>query len=331
MKQKLALWLDKTWYDDPTAGIWLRPLGLGYCYVVAFRRFLYRSGVLRQHRVPVPVIVVGNITVGGTGKTPLIIWLAQLLKTNGYKPGIISRGYGGASETWPQRVFVDSDVKSVGDEAVLIARHADCPMAVGPERIKAVELLLDHGQCDVVLSDDGLQHYALGRDIEIAVIDGNRQFGNGRCLPAGPLREPRSRLNEVDFVVVNGPKTQDEDYTMHMEGRFAVNLFTGEVKPLQEFASTVCHAVAGIGNPDRFFASLEEAGLKFTSHRFPDHHVFEPDDLLFDTGPLLMTEKDAVKCEAFARVTDWYVPVVAAVEPGFADRLLTLLREKHHG
>ncbi|MGR9116050.1 MAG: tetraacyldisaccharide 4'-kinase, partial [Gammaproteobacteria bacterium] len=172
MKKKLALWLDKVWYKDRAASRWLLPLSLVYLKVITVRRFLYRSGWLKQRALPVPVVIVGNITVGGTGKTPLIIWLAQLLKAEGFKPGIISRGYGGKAEDWPQRVTPDSDPRRVGDEAVLLATRADCPVAVGPERIKAAELLLNQECCGVILSDDGLQHYALARDIEIAVIDG---------------------------------------------------------------------------------------------------------------------------------------------------------------
>lgn len=329
MKQRLALWLDKVWYKEQAAGGWLVPLSWLYRGIIKFRRLLYHSGWLKQHHLSVPVIVVGNISVGGTGKTPLIIWLAQLLRTNGYKPGIISRGYGGNAETWPQWVTVDSDVKRVGDEALLIAKHTGCPMAVGPERVKAAELLLTQQHCDVIISDDGLQHYALGRDIEIAVVDGERLFGNGLCLPAGPLREPRERISEVDFVVVNGTKTEAQQFSMVVEGRAAVNLTSGEAKPLQDFAETGCHAVAGIGNPGRFFKLLEAAGVACSVHVFPDHHEFRPGDIEFNDEPVLMTEKDAVKCTAFACGNHWYVPVAAAVEPDFADQLLNLLREKN--
>ena len=328
MKQQLARWLEKVWYQDPATGRWMVPLGLVYRSISQFRRFLYFAGVLKRHNLPVPVIVVGNITVGGTGKTPLIIWLAQWLKANGFKPGIISRGYGGRAETWPQRVAPDSDVKRVGDEALVIAKHAGCPIAVGPVRVEAAESLLKHEHCDVILSDDGLQHYAMARDIEIAVVDGERLFGNGRCLPAGPLREPRDRISKVDFVVVNGPRTEAGQFSMHLDGHSAVNLVSGEVKPLPAFAMTRCHAVAGIGNPGRFFKLLEAAGITFKAHTFPDHYAFQADDIAFNAEPVLMTEKDAVKCTAFATNTHWYVPVGATVEPGFADQLLYLLREK---
>ena len=331
MRRKLALWLDKVWYKEPGAGRWLIPFSSIYRTIIRFRRFLYRAGWLKRHDLPVPVIVVGNITVGGTGKTPLIIWLAQLLKANGFKPGIISRGYGGEAEVWPQRVSLDSDVKRVGDEALLLARHTGCPMAVGPERIKAAQMLLRQEHCDVILSDDGLQHYALGRDIEIAVVDGERLFGNGLCLPAGPLREPLDRIDGVDFVIVNGTKTEANQFSMHLEGHSAINLVSGEVKPLEDFVERDCHAVAGIGHPGRFFKLLDKAGIACTVHIFPDHHAFQADDIVFNAEPVLMTEKDAVKCAAFARDSHWYVPVAAAVGPSFADQLLNLLREKKHG
>ena len=185
------------------------PLGFLFSDAVKFRKFLYRLGVLKTHTLPVPVIVVGNITVGGTGKTPLIIWLARFLKDSGFKPGIISRGYGGQAESWPQWVAANSDAKNVGDEALLIAKQTGCPMAVGPLRVDAANMLLKQADCNVILSDDGLQHYALNRDIEIAVIDGERRFGNGYCLPAGPLREPIERLQSVDFIIVNGEKSEE--------------------------------------------------------------------------------------------------------------------------
>ena len=218
MKKTLARWATDIWYKDPFIGVWLMPLGFLFSDAVRFRKFLYRHGVLKTHTLPVPVIVVGNITVGGTGKTPLIIWLAGFLKDSGFKPGIISRGYGGQAESWPQWVTADSDAKNVGDEALLIAKQTGCPMAVGPLRVDAANLLLKQADCNVILSDDGLQHYALNRDIEIAVIDGERRFGNGYCLPAGPLREPIERLQSVDFIIVNGEKSEENEFSMQLVG-----------------------------------------------------------------------------------------------------------------
>jgi len=330
MKKTLSRWLVDIWYKDPFIGVFLMPLGFLFSDFVKFRKFLYRFGVLKRHTLPVPVIVIGNITVGGTGKTPLIIWLAQLLKNDGFKPGIISRGYGGQAEVWPQWVDTNSTAELVGDEALLIAKQTDCPMAVSPTRADAARLLIEKSDCNVILSDDGLQHYALNRDIEIAVIDGERRFGNGYCLPAGPLREPIERLQSVDFIVVNGEKSEDNELSMQITGNTAVNLVTGQQKPLQEFSTTNCHALAGIGNPDRFFKLLESAGLACKTHSFPDHYKFQPSDISFpDSEPVLMTEKDAVKCMAFAGSQHWYVPVKAFPDADFAEGLLRLLRERN--
>lgn len=326
MKKTLSRWLLDVWYKDPFIGVLLMPLGFLFSDFVRFRKFLYRIGVLKRHSLPVPVIVVGNITVGGTGKTPLIIWLARLLKNEGFKPGIISRGYGGQAESWPQWLDADSAAENVGDEAMLIAKQTACPMAVGPLRVDAAKLLLQKSDCDVILSDDGLQHYALNRDIEIAVIDGERRFGNSYCLPAGPLREPIERLQSVDFVVVNGEKSEDNELAMQITGNTAINLLTGEEKPLSEFKAVDCHALAGIGNPDRFFKLLESFGLNCTTHSFPDHYKFQAKDIsVLGSEPVLMTEKDAVKCMAFASDRHWYVPIAAVLESGFVERLLALL------
>ncbi len=327
MKKTLSRWLLDVWYKDPFIGVFLMPLGFLFSDFVKFRKFLYRIGVFKKHSLPVPVIVVGNITVGGTGKTPLIIWLAELLKDHGFKPGIISRGYGGQAESWPQWVDANSTAEQVGDEALLIAKQTGCPMAVSPLRADAAKLLLEKSDCNVILSDDGLQHYALNRDIEIAVIDGERRFGNSYCLPAGPLREPIERLQGVDFVVGNGEKSEDNELSMQIIGNTAINLVTGQQKPLQEFAATDCHALAGIGNPDRFFRLLESAGLNCKTHSFPDHYKFQSSDISFPgSGPVLMTEKDAVKCIAFAGSRHWYVPITAVPETGFAEQLLSLLK-----
>ena len=329
MKKTLTRWATDIWYKDQFIGVWLSPLGFLFNDAVRFRRFLYRLGILKSHTLPVPVIIVGNITVGGTGKTPLIIWLAAFLKESGFKPGIISRGYGGQAESWPQWVTVDSDAKNTGDEALLIAKQTGCPMAVGPLRVEAARMLLSKFDCNVILSDDGLQHYALNRTIEIAVIDGERRFGNGYCLPAGPLREPIERLKDVDFIIVNGEKAEDNEIAMHLMGDKLVNLVTGEQKPLQEFKGVECHALAGIGNPERFFKVLEAAGLLCKTHKFPDHYPFQRHDIEYtDNKPVLMTEKDAVKCRAFAGEQHWYLPVKAVPEAAFSEQLLNLLKRK---
>jgi tetraacyldisaccharide 4'-kinase len=329
MKKQLMRWATDIWYKDQVIGLWLSPLGFLFNDAVRFRRFLYRLGILKSNTLPVPVIIVGNITVGGTGKTPLIIWLAEFLKESGFKPGIISRGYGGKAESWPQWVTFDSDAKNTGDEALLIAKQTGCPMAVGPLRVDAAKLLLSKADCNVILSDDGLQHYALNRTIEIAVIDGERRFGNGYCLPAGPLREPIERLQNVDFIIVNGEKSEDNELSMRLVGDQLVNLVTGEQKPLAEFKGVECHALAGIGNPERFFNVLEAAGLLCKTHNFPDHYPFQHHDIEFnDNKPVLMTEKDAVKCRAFAGKQHWYLPVKAVPEAAFSEQLLNLLKRK---
>jgi tetraacyldisaccharide 4'-kinase len=327
MKKTFTRKLTDLWYKDIIIGTWFMPLGFLFSDIVRFRKFLYRIGVLKTQRLPVPVIIVGNITVGGTGKTPLIIALSQVLKDAGFKVGIISRGYGG--DSLPRMVTVNSDPKQVGDEALLIAKQTGCAMAVAPLRVEAGKLLLEQADCNVILSDDGLQHYALYRDIEIAVIDGERRFGNSYCLPAGPLREPINRLQSVDFIVVNGNKTEANEVEMHITGDTAVNLVTGEHKPLAEFITdNKLHALAGIGNPDRFFKLLTNAGLTFTAHSFPDHHAFLPRDIDFK-ATVLMTEKDAVKCTQFATQQHWFVPVNAALDTQFTQSLLTLLEKKY--
>lgn len=334
MKKNLNRWLQDVWYKDPFIGTWLMPFGFLFSDFAKFRKFLYRIGVLKTSKLPVPVIIVGNISVGGTGKTPLVIYLAKFLENSGFKPGIISRGYGGSGKDLPQTVNIASTASQVGDEALLIARRSHCPMAVCSIRAEAAKLLLDQYNCNVILSDDGLQHYALKRDIEIAVVDGERRFGNGYCLPAGPLREPIERLQTVDLVVFNGKQDTElmglgvsREFIMQLEGETAVNLLTGKQKPLQEFVGIDCYALAGIGNPTRFFNMLESFGLNCNTMSFPDHYVFQSRDITFsDNKPVLMTEKDAVKCTGFATDNHWFVPVTANLAPEFTAQLLTLLK-----
>ncbi|MFZ2727832.1 MAG: tetraacyldisaccharide 4'-kinase [Methylococcaceae bacterium] len=323
MKQRIARYLLDVWYNDHVIGAWLMPLGFLFLDVVRFRGFLYRLGLLKSQRLAVPVIVVGNITVGGTGKTPLTLYLAKLLKEHGFKPAIISRGYGG--NPLLQRVTAHSTAQEVGDEALLMAKQSLCPVAVAPLRVQAGQLLLAETDCNILIADDGLQHYQLNRDIEIAVIDGKRRFGNGYCLPAGPLREPISRLQSVDFIVVNGEPAEDNEFAMHLVGDSAINVVTGETKPLSAFNST-CHALAAIGHPQRFFEQLAKAGLQCITHSFTDHYVFTASDITFkDNLPVLMTEKDAVKCANFATHQHWYIPVTAQLTRDFEQLFLTKL------
>ena len=319
-------WLDRYGYSLNLVAVLLWPLSLLFGLVARIRRFLYRNNVLKSVGLSVPVIVVGNISVGGTGKTPLVAQLVELLRDAGYKPGVVGRGYGGQSTQWPRSVMADSDPVQVGDEPVLLARRCRCPVVVGPDRVAAAQLLYTTYDCNVIISDDGLQHYRLRRDIEIAVVDGFRRFGNAACLPAGPLREPPSRLREVDFVVSNGA-ARGQEYLMSLCGEIALNLHDPCITAtLVSFRQSTVHAVAGIGDPWRFFDHLRRARLRLIEHPFPDHYVFRAGDLHFrEDLPVLMTEKDAVKCHGIAPDNGWYVPVVARLDPEFEDNLLKRL------
>jgi tetraacyldisaccharide 4'-kinase len=318
--------IDSLWYQNSPLGVLLAPLGWLYCAASIVRRASYRVGIAHSGRVGAPVIVVGNISVGGTGKTPLVIWIARFLMSRGLRPGIVSRGYRGRADKWPQQVRPDSDPTMVGDEPVLLAQATRCPVVADPDRLRAATSLLVHAQCDVIISDDGLQHLALGRDVEIAVIDGLRRHGNGRCLPAGPLREPVSRLDSVDLVVTNGGGMVGE-FDMRMRAGEAKNLADETLRqPLETFKAGPVHAVCGIGSPQRFFETLERGGIRLIRHPFPDHHPFAASDIDFDDDiPVLMTEKDAVKCRRFAHARHWYVPIQAELAEAFGARLLSLL------
>ena len=325
--------LDHYWYSKNRVALLLLPLSWLFCAVVALRRYAYRTGLLPSYHVPVPVIVAGNITVGGSGKTPLVLWLVEFLRQAGYKPGIVSRGYGGRPGAGPREVNAKSDPVEVGDEAVLLARRCGCPIRVSADRVAAARELLS--ECDVIISDDGLQHYRLQRDIEIAVVDAERGFGNGFCLPAGPLREPLRRLHEVDLIVNNG-KRDDAGYTMRLQELALHNLHNESlIRHVTDFRGQTVHAIAGIGHPARFFTHLRRLGLNVIEHGFPDHHPFTAGEIEFgDAAPVIMTEKDAVKCKRFAEPHHWTMPVQAELEPGFGERLLALLKDlprKYHG
>ncbi len=317
------------WYGEDRGAKYylLIPVSWLFCAIVWIRRTLYSLKIFRSRKAKVPVIVIGNITVGGSGKTPLVIWLANFLKEQGYKPGLVSRGYGGQAKQWPQQVRHDSDYVAVGDEPVMLASRTECPMAVGPDRPQVIDSLLEHHDIDVIISDDGLQHYAMQRDIEVAVVNGERRYGNRQCLPAGPLRERISRLDKVDMVVVNGKGLRHE-HPMTVSNRFAVNMLTKETKALSDFRSMKVHAVAGVGYPDRFFNSLREAGLDIEPHPFADHYRYEESDMTFDDKlPVMMTEKDAVKCVRFLNDNLWCVPASVTMGNAFGQRLLLLLEK----
>ena len=292
---------------------------------------MYRWGIRSVTALPAPVIVVGNLTVGGTGKTPLVIWLAEALRQRGFRAGIVSRGYGGRAGTWPRAVHRDSDPALVGDEPVLLARATDCPVSVGPDRVKAARALLAREQVDVLLADDGLQHHTLGRIMEIVAVDGDRGLGNGMCLPAGPLREGRDRLLRASAVVVNGGDWGRNDGVGDMfratAGACGVRQITGSArKPLESFRGMPVHAVAAIGHPERFFRMLAAAGLQVIPHPLPDHASIAATDLSFDdSAPVLVTEKDAVKCERIAHDGVWCVPIELSFEPDASAGLMALV------
>ncbi len=326
---RLERWLNRIWYRSSPPPAWLVPLSWLYCGVMQVRRLAYRSGLLQRKHPAVPIIVVGNLTVGGTGKTPFVIALSGLLETGGWRVGIVTRGYGGTARHWPRAVGADSDPVENGDEAVLLAQATGCPVYAGADRVAAARALLARHPVDVLISDDGLQHERLARDIEIAMIDAGRGFGNGRCMPAGPLREPLSRLRQVDATVALGG---------HPAAWFAVAVAAGDARklndpsctrPLPEFAGKPCHAVTGIARPARFFAALRDEGLQPDIRVFADHHRFVAEDIHFeDDLPVLMTAKDAVKCRDFAGNNVWYVPLELDVGPAFRQWLTETLKRK---
>jgi len=324
--------LERHWYRKTVLSFLLLPVSWLYCSVVLLRQALYRLGVLAAVKLSVPVIVVGNITVGGTGKTPLVVWLAGFLRQQGMRPGIVLRGYKGQAGAWPQYVTPASDPVLVGEEAVLLARRGACPVVADPDRARGAQRLIAEHGCDVILSDDGLQHLRLARDLEIAVIDGEHRFGNGFCLPAGPLREPVSRLRRVDIRVVNGAARPD-DFSMSLveTGLYRVNA-PALPMPLASLTGKTVHAVAGIGHPGRFFSHLRRLGIGVVEHAFPDHHRFVPQDIRFgDSRPVIMTEKDAVKCERFADDGAWYLAVAAQPDPRVGEEVRRHLEEIARG
>jgi len=322
--------LTQHWYRNGPVAFFLLPLSWLFCGLARWRRKRLQPATLSRR---VPIIVVGNISVGGTGKTPMVVWLVEYLRVHGYTPGVVSRGYGGESREQPLAVEARSDARVVGDEALLIARRTGCPVRVCRDRVAAIEALLADGRVDVVISDDGMQHYRMPRDIEIAMIDGARRFGNELCLPAGPLREPLSRLDEVDFRVVTGSMADEDEYAMEFAGEELINLRSpGKRMYLSALEDVRVNAVAGIGNPARFFFRLESAGLRVERHPFPDHHSYTKEDFAFDNDRMIvMTEKDAVKCGVFADERFWYMPVVARPDPAFALDLLNRLKEVERG
>lgn len=321
MKARLAAWLERRWYGGVAPEWPLRALAACYGWIVRRRRRAFVRANQAQPPRGLPVVVVGNLSIGGAGKTPLVMALVDGLRARGWRPGVVSRGYGGKAPG-PERVLPGSDPARVGDEPCLIAGRSQAPVAVARRRRAAVELLELSREVDVVIADDGLQHYALPRAVEILVIDGRRRFGNGLLLPAGPLREPLERAASCDFRVVNGDPADAGEVPMQLLLGDAHALDDAAHRPLHEFAGQRVHALAGIGDPERFFAALRAHGIDVVPHPFPDHHAFRAADLRFaEALPLLMTEKDAVKCRAFAAPGRWYVPVRGVLPEPFLDAL----------
>jgi tetraacyldisaccharide 4'-kinase len=318
------------WFGDRAPPLHARALSKLYGTAVALRTALYEKGVLRRIRAPVPVIVVGNLIAGGSGKTPFAIALVERLRATGWTPGVASRGYGRSDASVPQWVDRDSDVARSGDEPLLIARQTGVKVRVDRDRVAAARTLAAAG-CDIVVCDDGLQHYRLQRDLEIEVIDGRRRYGNGLLLPAGPLREPAVRGAACDFRVLNAGSDPDlaaafGEWPMWLQPGDALPLLGGRPRAVSSFAGQRVHAVAGIGDPERYFAMLRALDIAVVPHAFGDHHAYAEDDLRFGSDlPVLLTAKDAVKCAAFANDRYYIVPVHAELPEAFWVALLDRL------
>ncbi|HCC09900.1 MAG TPA: tetraacyldisaccharide 4'-kinase [Atlantibacter hermannii] len=317
--------IEKIWSGQSPLWILLLPLSGLYGLVSNLIRLSYRLGLRKSWRAPVPVVVVGNLTAGGNGKTPVVVWLVEQLQQRGIRVGVVSRGYGGKAGHYPLVLDAQTSSDQAGDEPVLIFQRTGAAVAVSPVRCEAVQALLAGNQPQIIITDDGLQHYALARDYEIVVVDGIRRFGNGWWLPAGPMRERESRLRDVDAVITNGGTPQTGEIAMHLAPSQAVNLLTGEKRDASTLTEVV--AMAGIGHPPRFFATLEKLGVTpVNTHGLADHQALTEADVAALARPeqtLLMTEKDAVKCRAFAHANWWYLPVDAQIASPAADKLLT--------
>ena len=324
----------KHWYRRGPLAWLLWPASLVFGLAVVLRRVLYFLRLLPSAHPGIPVIVVGNVTVGGSGKTPLVLWIAEFLKKNGWSPAIVSRGYGrkmAGKAAEPRAATVGDEAEQVGDEPIVLSRRSGCPVWVGADRLAVIAALRGpHPEVDVLVLDDGLQHYRLRRDLEIAVVD-SRGFGNGFLLPAGPLREPPRRLKSVDAVVSHGAPVPG--YAMKLEGDTVHRMTDSrDRRPVQSFRGQKVHAVAGIGNPNRFFLHLTRLGVRVLPHPFPDHHRLTPEELEFgDEAPVMMTEKDAVKLRRYGRANWWVLPVTARLDPAFGAWLIGKLRGNPRG
>lgn len=324
MRQRLERWIHSVWYDGAISGVVLVPFSWLYQVIIVVRTQCFKLGWRQRYKASVPVIVVGNITAGGAGKTPFVIWLVELLQRLGHKPGVVTRGYGGEL-TDSTLVTAAHHANEVGDEALMLARRLDAPVVAGRSRSTSAAML-EELEVTIIVADDGLQHYALERDAEICLIDAQRQFGNGRLLPSGPLREPVSRLNSVDVVVNHLATLEAGQSGMALVNPRVYQLTSGKTLSLTSFKGTSVHAVAGLGNPERFFTSLKRAGLTVIVHPFADHHQYSGSDLDFgDDLPVFMTDKDAVKCESFTRDHFYAVRVDAQLSSDVEESILDVL------
>lgn len=319
------LWYSPSWYHWPII-ILLFPLTMLFWLMSALRRWLFRLKIKPAVNIPVPVIVVGNISVGGNGKTPLVVYLAKRLRQEGYHPGVLSRGYGGKNASYPMTVDQSSQVEVAGDEVILMRQHINCPLVVDPIRPRGALELVDKHKCDVIICDDGLQHYALNRDIEIVVMDGQRRCGNKLLIPSGPLREGLWRLDNVDFLVLNGGNVTNGEYLMSLEAGQLINVKHPNKSLSISSLTLPVTAIAGIGNPRRFFSLLEKKQVKLKAQiSFVDHHAFSEKDM--PKGRVIMTEKDAVKCTQIAHDDCWFLPVSARLTSQFESQLLLKLKQ----
>jgi len=310
----MFLSMDKIWYGGKHPLQWaLRPLSWGYRFITLIRRWYLQH--FCQTYCPVPLIVIGNLTVGGVGKTPLVIEMVKRMQLKGIRVGVVSRGYGAKIRNFPYEIQLDDTAEQVGDEPLMIAQKTNCPVVISPVRTKAVDYLLKKHQVQIIISDDGLQHYRMGRAIEIAVIDGMRGLGNGLCLPAGPLREPNARLKQVDFIIVN-EGIWENAHSMNLIPGKLIKLSTREEISPDSITGSVA-AVAAIGNPKRFYSTLQQLGIEFTSYSYPDHYQFKSQDLNYTESLIIMTEKDAVKCRSFSSDKMYYLPVEAKLNDAF--------------
>lgn len=314
--------VEKTWYTKNIFIYFLWPFSMVFRGIVFFRRLF----ILRfcQKKFSTPIIVVGNISVGGVGKTPLVIAIAERYAKQGLKVGIVSRGYRSTVQSFPYLVKKDDSAEIVGDEPLLLALRTDCPVVIDPNRSSAVQYIIKNFKPDLIISDDGLQHYKLGRKVEIVVIDGNRGFGNGLCLPVGPLRESLSRLKEVDLIIINGEHQDNLQFSnmhkMYLKPEFLYACESRQLVPIDSI-NTKALAIAAIGNPDRFFQTLETLGLKTENKKYPDHYKFSKNDFIGINKPIIMTEKDYVKCREFADERMFFLPVSAMIDDAFWRKL----------